>query len=69
MSAVFTVGQLWRQIVDGFLLQVRTKDKFFDSISHLINYHWNNELPIISDESSLVLRHPVRRPKDQRPVT
>lgn len=48
--------------------QVRTKDRFFDSISHLINYHWNNTLPIISEESSLVLRHPVRRPKDQRPA-
>ncbi|RWS21950.1 SHC-transforming protein 1-like protein, partial [Leptotrombidium deliense] len=30
---------------------VRTKDKTFDSVSHLINYHRDNGLPIISAES------------------
>lgn len=48
--------------------QVRTKDRFFDSISHLINYHWTNALPIISEESSLVLRYPVQRSINQRPT-
>lgn len=38
---------------------VRTKDRIFDSISHLINYHWTNALPIISEETELVLRNPV----------
>ncbi|KAL1114762.1 hypothetical protein AAG570_007586 [Ranatra chinensis] len=40
---------------------VRTKDRMFESVSHLINYHCNNQLPIISAESALVLRNPVRR--------
>lgn len=41
---------------------VRTKDRIFESISHLINYHWTNLLPIISEDSELVLRTPVIRP-------
>lgn len=40
---------------------VRTKDRIFESISHLINYHWTNVLPIISEQSALVLRNPVIR--------
>lgn len=40
---------------------VRTKDRVFENISHLINYHWSNRLPIISAESSLLLRTPVIR--------
>lgn len=38
---------------------VRTKDRIFDSISHLINYHWTNELPILSEETELILRNPI----------
>nr|XP_027197239.1 uncharacterized protein LOC113791645 [Dermatophagoides pteronyssinus] len=38
---------------------VRTKDKTFESVSHLINYHRNNGLPIISSESALVLKNPI----------
>ncbi|XP_049788490.1 SHC-transforming protein 1 [Schistocerca cancellata] len=38
---------------------VRTKDRMFESVSHLINYHCHNKLPIISAESALVLRRPV----------
>lgn len=40
---------------------VRTKDKIFNSISHLIEYHYENALPIISAESALVLRNKVPR--------
>ncbi|XP_055388967.1 SHC-transforming protein 3 [Condylostylus longicornis] len=40
---------------------VQTKDRVFDSISHLINYHWTNSLPIISEKTELVLRNPVIR--------
>lgn len=40
---------------------VRTKDRMFESVSHLINYHCENSLPIISVESALVLRSPVPR--------
>lgn len=40
---------------------VRTKDKIFNSVSHLIEYHYENALPIISAESALVLRHKVPR--------
>lgn len=51
---------------------VRTKDRIFDSISHLINYHWAHALPIISEDSELVLRNPVRRPQQDQaasPIT
>uniref|UniRef100_A0A6A7FRM1 Serine-rich adhesin for platelets-like isoform X1 n=2 Tax=Hirondellea gigas TaxID=1518452 RepID=A0A6A7FRM1_9CRUS len=40
---------------------VRTKCLTFTSVSHLINYHRDNELPIVSAESALVLRNPVIR--------
>ncbi|KAK9890216.1 hypothetical protein WA026_010325 [Henosepilachna vigintioctopunctata] len=40
---------------------VRTKDRMFDSVSHLINFHCENALPIISSESALVLRVPIPR--------
>lgn len=40
---------------------VRTKERMFESVSHLINYHVENQLPIISAESAVVLRHPVHR--------
>lgn len=38
---------------------VRTKDRIFESISDLINYHHRKALPIISAESALLLRNPV----------
>jgi len=38
---------------------VRTRDRSFDSVSHLIDFHRNNKLPIISAESALRLEHPV----------
>nr|CAG4649485.1 EOG090X098F [Scapholeberis mucronata]SVE93729.1 EOG090X098F [Scapholeberis mucronata] len=40
---------------------VRTKDRTFESVSHLINFHRNNVLPIISAESVLLLKKPVSR--------
>ncbi|XP_060536905.1 SHC-transforming protein 4 isoform X2 [Cylas formicarius] len=40
---------------------VRTKDRMFNSVSHLIQFHFDNALPIISAESALVLRHKVPR--------
>uniref|UniRef100_A0A146LNW6 SHC-transforming protein 1 n=1 Tax=Lygus hesperus TaxID=30085 RepID=A0A146LNW6_LYGHE len=40
---------------------VRTKDRMFESVSDLINYHCRNQLPIISAESALVLRNPIQR--------
>ncbi|NWQ67615.1 SHC3 protein, partial [Neopipo cinnamomea] len=40
---------------------VRTKDRVFDSISHLINYHLENNLPIVSSVSELCLKQPVER--------
>jgi len=42
-------------------LQVRTKDRVFDSVSHLVNHHCDNVLPIISADSVLVLRYPIPR--------
>lgn len=45
---------------------VRTKDRVFESITHLINYHWSNRLPIISADSALLLRTPVIRMTDLR---
>lgn len=43
---------------------VRTKDRLFDNIPHLINYHWTNFMPIISSESALLLQTPVLRATD-----
>ncbi|KAF5284818.1 hypothetical protein FQA39_LY04543, partial [Lamprigera yunnana] len=40
---------------------VRTKDRMFQSVSHLINYHCEYSLPIISAESAMVLRTPIPR--------
>ncbi|KAM6230190.1 SHC-transforming protein 3 [Porphyrio hochstetteri] len=40
---------------------VRTKDRVFDSISHLINHHLENNLPIVSSGSELCLQQPVER--------
>lgn len=45
---------------------VRTKDRVFENITHLINYHWSNRLPIISADSALLLRTPVIRMTDLR---
>ncbi|XP_063036713.1 SHC-transforming protein 3 isoform X3 [Melospiza melodia melodia] len=41
--------------------EVRTKDRVFDSISHLINYHLENNLPIVSSVSELCLQQPAER--------
>uniref|UniRef100_A0A6J0TBE9 SHC-transforming protein 4 isoform X1 n=2 Tax=Pogona vitticeps TaxID=103695 RepID=A0A6J0TBE9_9SAUR len=41
--------------------KVRTKDHVFDSVDHLIHYHMENKLPIISSGSELNLSHPVRK--------
>ncbi|XP_054858748.1 SHC-transforming protein 4 [Eublepharis macularius] len=41
--------------------KVRTKDHVFDSVGHLIRYHMENKLPIISSGSELNLNHPVRK--------
>ncbi|KAM7012388.1 SHC-transforming protein 2 isoform 1-T2 [Tautogolabrus adspersus] len=40
---------------------VRTKDMLFESISHLISYHLQNELPIVAAESELHLKQVVRK--------
>ncbi|KAI5086116.1 SHC-transforming protein 2 isoform X2, partial [Silurus meridionalis] len=40
---------------------VRTKDMLFESISHLINYHLSNKLPIVAAESELHLQQVVYR--------
>lgn len=45
---------------------VRTKDRTFESVSHLINYHSENGLPIISAESALILRNPIHRIRPTR---
>lgn len=45
---------------------VRTKDRVFENITHLINYHWSNRLPIISSDSALLLQTPVIRTTDLR---
>lgn len=40
---------------------IRTKDRVFDSISHLIRHHLENSLPIVSAGSELCLQQPVER--------
>ncbi|XP_059155438.1 SHC-transforming protein 1-like isoform X2 [Physella acuta] len=39
---------------------VRTRDFIFDSVSHLINYHRQNQLPIVTQGSELKLTRPVK---------
>ncbi|XP_005090357.1 SHC-transforming protein 1 isoform X2 [Aplysia californica] len=39
---------------------VRTRDFIFDSVSHLINYHRQNNLPIVTQGSELQLVRPVK---------
>ncbi|KAM8907062.1 SHC-transforming protein 4 [Lycaon pictus] len=45
--------------------KVRTKDHVFDNVGHLIRYHMDNSLPIISSGSEVSLKQPVR--KDNNP--
>ncbi|KAI6057407.1 SHC-transforming protein 4 [Marmota monax] len=45
--------------------KVRTKDHVFDNVGHLIRYHMDNSLPIISSGSEVSLKQPVR--KDSNP--
>ncbi|XP_076983933.1 SHC-transforming protein 4 [Tamandua tetradactyla] len=45
--------------------KVRTKDHVFDNVGHLIRYHMDNSLPIISSGSEVSLKQPVR--KDTNP--
>uniref|UniRef100_A0AAY4AKT9 SHC-transforming protein 1 n=2 Tax=Denticeps clupeoides TaxID=299321 RepID=A0AAY4AKT9_9TELE len=40
---------------------VRTKDHRFESVSHLIIYHMDNQLPIVSAGSEVCLQQPVER--------
>ncbi|XP_022248555.1 SHC-transforming protein 1-like isoform X2 [Limulus polyphemus] len=42
---------------------VRTKDRSFESISHLINYHHDNSFPIIFAECTLFLKTSISRTK------
>ncbi|XP_074090832.1 SHC-transforming protein 4 isoform X3 [Macrotis lagotis] len=41
--------------------KVRTKDHVFDNVGHLIRYHMENSLPIISSGSEVSLRQPVKK--------
>ncbi|XP_037689964.1 SHC-transforming protein 4 [Choloepus didactylus] len=45
--------------------KVRTKDHVFDNVGHLIRYHMDNSLPIVSSGSEVSLKQPVR--KDANP--
>ncbi|XP_057580496.1 SHC-transforming protein 4 [Hippopotamus amphibius kiboko] len=45
--------------------KVRTKDHVFDNVGHLIRYHMDNSLPIVSSGSEVSLKQPVR--KDNNP--
>ncbi|CAF0931299.1 unnamed protein product [Adineta steineri] len=39
---------------------IRTKDYEFDSIQHLITYHKSGNIPIVSADSELLLKTPIR---------
>lgn len=41
--------------------KVRTKDREFESVVHLIEHHRNSLMPITSAESAILLRFPVHR--------
>uniref|UniRef100_A0A672U294 PID domain-containing protein n=1 Tax=Strigops habroptila TaxID=2489341 RepID=A0A672U294_STRHB len=62
------LGVAWGTCLPGFRStvappnpQVRTKDVLFESISHLISHHRQNEQPIVAAESELHLRQVVQR--------
>uniref|UniRef100_T1J823 SHC-transforming protein 1 n=1 Tax=Strigamia maritima TaxID=126957 RepID=T1J823_STRMM len=62
----FVLSGMHKQLKKHLLLVdpegvVRTKDRKFDSVSHLVDYHRNNRLPIISAESAMILDNPVSR--------
>lgn len=40
---------------------VRTKDRTFENICHLIQYHQENRIPIISKENELLLENPISK--------
>jgi hypothetical protein len=40
---------------------VRTKDRVFDNINHLIQYHQDNNIPIISKDNELLLVNPIHK--------
>ncbi|XP_010075440.1 PREDICTED: SHC-transforming protein 4 [Pterocles gutturalis] len=48
--------------------KVRTKDHIFDSVGHLIQYHMENNLPIISSGSEVSLKQPVRKESNVGPM-
>ena len=39
--------------------QVRTRDRTFESIGHLLKYHMDNKQPITSNDSELLLKMPI----------
>ncbi|KAM4602959.1 SHC-transforming protein 1-like [Polymixia lowei] len=39
--------------------QVRTRDQVFLSVSHLVHFHMENQMPIVSGSSELCLRQPI----------
>ncbi|XP_022695099.1 SHC-transforming protein 1-like isoform X2 [Varroa jacobsoni] len=47
---------------------VRTKDRTFSSVSHLIHFHRDNQLPILSADSALLLVRPIMHSKFAGPV-
>ncbi|XP_041059610.1 SHC-transforming protein 2-like isoform X2 [Carcharodon carcharias] len=42
-------------------LWVRTKDLLFENITHLINYHFESEVPIVAAESEVCLKQIIKR--------
>ena len=34
-------------------------DRTFDSVTHLVSFHLDNSLPIVSQDSELILKFPV----------
>ncbi|XP_069783914.1 LOW QUALITY PROTEIN: SHC-transforming protein 2-like [Narcine bancroftii] len=47
---------------------VRTKDLLFESINHLINYHFESKVPIVAAESEVCLKQVIKR-THSRPLT
>jgi len=43
----------------SFQFQVRTKYREFGSVSDLINYHRDNNIPIISNDCEILLQTPI----------
>ena len=40
--------------------RIRTRDRIYDSVTHMVRFHQENQLPIVFGEYALLLKTPVK---------